>query len=163
MEWLKEWALALCAAAVMCAVFEMMSSSGKNSKAFRLVTASVMLCVIISPLSRMGSCMNDFDSFIAAPAETGERLCSAIEEQTRRAMTGAVEQIVRQCAGSLGVELEEISVGMDISGDGCITIGQVTAVIAGTDRKTADRLENDLESVYGIQSEVLTAEERAWI
>jgi len=149
-----EWAAALCAGVVMCAAFGIIRPGGKQSAAFRMVTSAAMLCILISPLSELGGCAVRVKDFISAPSEPDNRLCRTVEEQTSRAMKEAVEGIVTRCAEEIGLAAGEISVMMDISEDGCISIGQVTVVLAEGTESDAAALRDRLDREYGLSAEV---------
>ncbi|MBE6759970.1 MAG: hypothetical protein E7554_07770 [Ruminococcaceae bacterium] len=162
MDGLREWAIALCAAAVLCAAAEMIAPSDKNGKGIRVIAAGVMLCAVILPLSRM-DCSGFRDITLGAEAfEPDTRLCAAIEQQTADAVSGTVESLVSDCLRRLGVEWEDISVVMDISEDGCISIGQITVRTAAGQTVSQEETESELYSRLGLSAEVITAEESQW-
>ena len=159
MDGIKEWAIALCAAATLCAVCEMLTAAGRQGRAFRFVTASVMLCVIASPLAEIYSFRTRAADYISSPCEPDLMLYSTVEKQAESAVSAGVEDIVQRCADSLGIALDKIHVDMDISRDGCISIGQITAVTISADHSAADRLERELQTVYGLDAEVQVPED----
>ena len=161
MEALREWAVALCGAAVLCAGAGIIAPDEKQNRRLRMILASVMLCAVVLPLARLTACDVRYD-IADEPFRPDSRLCSAIEQQTASAVSGAVQELVSDCLEDLSVEAEDISVVMDISEDGCISIGQVAVRAAETGGRSASEIEDVLYSRLGLKAEVTTSEEEKW-
>lgn len=158
MEAVREWAVALCAAAVLCAGAQIITPDEKKGKWMRIVFASVMLCAMVLPLARISGCRLSYDSNIS-DYSPDRRLCEAIEEQTASAVSSTVCRLVEDCLLGYDVEAEDISVSMDISDDGCISIGQITVRTAYPAGKSPEDIADYLYSRLGLKAEVITVEE----
>ena len=154
----REWATALCAAAVLCAGAEIIAPDEKKSKGMRIILASVMLCALILPLAHITdsgfSCGGSSDVYVP-----DRRLCTLFEDQTAAAAGDAVRNLAADCLKDYGVSAEEISVNMDISDDGCISIGQITVRTGSECVKSADGISEFIFSRLGLKAEVIIGEE----
>ncbi len=158
MDALREWAVALCAAAVLCAAAGIIAPEEKSGKGLRIILASVMLCAVVIPLGRMTGCEFRYDSHDAEYVPD-KRLCETIEQQTADAVSGRVEELISGCLDELSVEAEDIAVDMDISDDGCISIGQVTITVTEPYAADAVSIADALYCRLGLKAEVITPEE----
>jgi len=129
MESIKEWAISLCGAAALCATVGMIAPEGKTGKCMKLVMTLVVLCLMLSPLSQIGSCSADLKDHISLPAETDSDLLRLVEEQSAEAISRSVNYVIEEQLETLGVHAKEINVSVDSSDDGCITISQADAIV----------------------------------
>lgn len=159
MDAVREWAVSLCAAAVLCAAAGMLAPEDKQGKCFRTVLSAVMLCLMISPLSRIKECSGSTDGYTAVPEQTGSELFELVERQTADAMSASVSNLVGHELDELGVSAREIYVVMDISQDGCISIGQVTVALDGSDADRAGEVRSRLYAQLGLDAEITVMEE----
>jgi len=157
MDAVREWAIALCAAAVLCAAAGMISPGQRSGKGMRVLTAAVMLCAVVLPLARMDVCSAD-NYRIDGEFCPDSRLCAAVERQTADAMSRAVCELVGAQLEQMGVEAEDIEAVMDISDDGCITIGKVRVIAARQDNIDSAVITDTLFSRLGLKAEVIIAE-----
>ena len=159
MDGIREWAAALCAAAVLCAAFGMVTPEGKQGKCFRLVLSILVLCLIVSPLSELKGCTKSAENFFTQPASAESELMSLVESQTVSAISDSVSRLVADELEELGITAQEICVGMDITEDGCISIGQVVIVAAHKDSLAAGTIIDRIYNRLGLTAQVRTAEE----
>ena len=79
MDAIREWAIALCTSAVLCAAAGMIAPEEKNSRGMKIILASVMLCAVVLPLTKLTECNADF---VRSAEEylPDSRLCTAVEQ-----------------------------------------------------------------------------------
>lgn len=161
MEALREWAAALCAAAVLCAASGMTAPEEKNGRGIKTIFAAVILCTVVLPLTNLNVC-----GIISLPdAEKytpDSRLCSAFEQQTASAVSSAVRELAADCLAPFGVEAEDISVTADISSDGCISIGRIAVAAEAGSGISAREITDALYGRLGLDAEVIMTEEDKW-
>lgn len=158
METVREWGIALCAAAVLCAVFGMIVPEGKMSKQLRTIMSMVVLCVILSPVSTISDCSRRLESVSAEPVLADSELSGLIEEQTASAMSDAVCRLVSSELEEMNISPRNISVCVDISPTGCISIGQVEVVLEETEAGMAPAVRERLHEQLGLSAAVTTEE-----
>lgn len=130
MEWLKEWIMTICGGAVFCAVINLLVPDERYEKIIKMCTAAFILLLIAAPLTNINSCT---DTYIA-----NEKVCDysdferSVENQAMDYMTLAAERIIAQRLEENGISNVKISVLMDSSESGCISIGHVTLETEGT-------------------------------
>lgn len=153
MDSLKEWAISVCAAAVICAALDMLIPEHKYEKVLRLCLAAFALCVCIAPLSGLQSCGGEWRHSNKEEMQY-TRLSSDLQQQVERqsaaAVEGAVSRIIDEKLRQLGFSSYEIAVKTDIAADGSITIGQVAVTLAGTSDAEAAAAQSALEQYLGI-------------
>ena len=155
----REWASALCAAVIMCAAVNMISPGEKRVRCFRMVLSAVMLCLLVSPLSGISSCRYRMDRLESEPPWTDSGLLELVEEQTSQAMSRSVCGLVRAELEEMGIAAEEITAHMDISPDGCITIGQVRVSSGSIDEDRRAEIISRLYERLGMDVELICAED----
>ena len=155
MDGVREWAAAICAAAVLCGGAGMLAPEGKQAKSLKMILSVVFMCVLLSPLGSLSSCRSGLGD-IASPTSYAESgLLDLVEEQTAGAMSGSVETLVSDQLEMLGFTAEEITVDMDISGDGCISIGQVVVTVNGADDAALAVISERLYDRLGLNAKVV--------
>lgn len=154
MDVLREWAVSFCAAALICGAVSTVSAGGRMEKSIKLVLALVMLCILVGPLRDIKACGVDASQLAASPLGTSEKLETVIDSQLKSATSQAVESLVERELRLLGCEVYDISAQTDISQDGCISIGQVTAVINESDEAQCRAAEKKLLDDLGIVANV---------
>ncbi len=158
METVREWGIALCAAAVLCAAGGMIAPDGKQAKYLKTIMSAVVLCVILSPVSMLSDCSRRLESAYAAPVLADSELSGLIEEQTATAMSDAVSRLVRSELEGMNICPENISVSVDISPTGSISIGQVEVVLGRAEAGRAAEVSRRLYDRLGLNAAVTTEE-----
>lgn len=159
MDTVREWAAAICVVAVLCSAAGMVTPDGKISKGMRLITGLIVLSLFISPLSQISNCSVSKTDLASNENETTLRLLSLVEEQTSEAMSHSVSELISAELGKLEIDAKEISVVMDISGDGCISIGQVVVEIGSGDEHMRDQIHRTIREKLGLEAKIVTTEE----
>lgn len=155
MEGIREWAAAICGTAVLCAAVSMLSPDSRQGKGLKMVLSVFFICVLLSPLSSLKGCRDELEDFVSPPSSADSSLLTLIEEQTAEAMERSVRELVAWQLADMDVQIEEIAVEMDISGDGCISIGQVVVVAGDADGGRLDEIERRLYERLGLNAKAV--------
>ena len=160
MDAVKEWAVAVCAAAVLSAAVGMLTNGGSSAKSMRFLLSVVMLCLLIEPLGSIKECADNVNLIISGPVEDNNRLLNAVEDQTVSYMSRSVSELIDSELDAMGVYAQKIQVNMDISEDGCITIGQVVITVNEEDHARADELSTRIYDRLGLNARFIVPEEK---
>lgn len=158
MDSLKDWAIALCAAAVMCAAAEMIVPCEKQNRAMKMLISTIMLCLLVKPLTDLCSCSFDASDIYSPDYEPNRRLCATVETQTADAVTDSIKTLIGGVAEDEECSVKDISISVNILDDGCISIGQITVVLAAEHAGNVGHLKGELFSRLGLDAEVITEE-----
>jgi len=159
MEMLKEWAAALCGAVVLCCGANLIVPDGKNSKMMKMVLSLVMLCVLVSPIRTINSCRTDFFDIEKQVTEPGEQLLDTVEQQTCDKIKTSINDLIKSELYAEDIIPEKIFIDMDISPDGCISIGQVAVTVKSSLADQCGRIKDILKHRLGLDAETLISED----
>lgn len=157
MEIVKNWAFSVCAASICGAVLNMILPEGSAQKTYKAVFCVFFLCVLIAPLSELK--IPDFDSLAESVNETKTEDMTENEfsESYISAMEKAVIADTKAVLSENGITAKDISIKINISGDGGIDINKFTLTLGSAENPGAIR-----EKVYektGIMPEIIISEE----
>ena len=128
MEGLRQWTLAVCAAAVVCTVLLQLFPSTALGRQGRSILAAVFLCVLLTPF--FGGV-----SSVKLPDFTGEKAVdsAALTARMRQQMTAQVNDtllaMVNQVLEGYGWSAKKVVAEMDIDEEGRIDMGQITVYV----------------------------------
>jgi len=157
MEYVKEWAVSLCSAAVLCSAVSILSPKKNIEGMIKPVMTCVMLCLLILPLSRIKGCEYEFEPSRIHDNENSSELIRTVEEQSSRMISESIEQMIMDELNCIGVYPKNILVDMDISDDGCISIGQITVMHSAD--ADGSMIERELRSRLGLNVRTQITEE----
>lgn len=157
METVKSWAFSVCAASICGAVLNMILPEGSAQKTYKAVFCIFFLCVLIAPLSELK--IPDFDSLAESVNETKTEDMTENEfsESYISAMEKAVIADTKAVLSENGITAKDISIKINISGDGGIDINKFTLTLDSAENPGAIG-----EKVYektGIMPEIIISEE----
>ena len=154
MNSVREWAIGLCAVAVVGAAVQGLIPKKGSGPTFRVLLTAFFLCAFTSPLlSWQGIPKLDLS---ALPSEVqNEMLTETVDRQLREQVSAAVEEIVGSVLSSYGVSAEKVETNMDIADDGGIYIADVRVSFAGQVSGAAS-LGRRLETRLGVPVVVVT-------
>lgn len=151
MEWLKDWIMTICGGAVFCAVINLLVPDNRYEKIIKICTSAFILLLIAVPLINLKSCTAEY-----AAAE--EKICESTEfeknvaEQAEIHMAYAAEKVILHCLEENGISNVKISVLMDSSDDGCISIGHVTVEAENSQQIDHNAIKLLLKSKLGLEA-----------
>lgn len=129
-EGVKNWAFAVCAAAVCGAVMNMLLPEGSEKRIFKTVLSLFMLCSILSPiLSTDFSALSTekyFDENRAQTEDITEELLSLSAEEIEAAIINDTAKALEE----KGFAADNISAEVNILPDGSINISRFSVLIS---------------------------------
>lgn len=150
MQWLREWGLAVCTVSVFGAGITLLSPEDRYEKLLNMCVSLFLLVAVITPMTKLDSCC--FDEISSAEVEyeynSGE-LEHCIEEQTCKYLASTARTLIEAHLAEKGISAEEISVVMDSSENGSISIGQVTIMLGCDDTVSCEAVRQDITNLLG--------------
>ena len=155
MDIIRDWALAVCAAAVLGAAMKILAPAGKYEKLMRLSVSALTVLVLVSPLARLDELRIELDTSAAGYNDTGEQLADKVEKQTAALMESAARSLIEAELAGIGADGCAVEILMDISEAGGISIGRVTVRMSDSCGATAAQIETRLRDALGIEAEAV--------
>ena len=149
MDGIKDWAAALCVAAIGCALMQMLAPKDGMGKIFKLMLGAFFLCCMTMPLLQLRS-ISGLDVGSLPSEVTNELLQEKVDAQLRRQVETTVRQLAEKALESRGVKAEKIAVTTDTSEDGGIYIQQVTIYLDKQNKPKALAAREVLEQQLGV-------------
>ena len=145
MEWLREWALAVCTVSVIGAAVTLLSPDGRHEKLVNMCVSVLLLVAVVTPFKELDGCSASDLTICAQEYDCQESsLEQCVEEQSSRYLVLTAESLIEARLAQDGLFAEEILVIMDRADNGCISIGQVT-ITMNTDE--ADIFESTRQAI----------------
>ena len=128
MDGLRRWAIAVCAAAVLCTLLQRLFPDTGIGRQGRLLLPCVFLCAFLSPLAGWAG-----GSLLPDVAQTASPDTQALTARMRQQLTAQVNstllQMINQALANHGFEAKKVVTDMDIDEDGRINMGQITVYV----------------------------------
>ena len=153
MDGVQKWAVAVCAAAVVCTLLRHLFPDTRLGEQGRMLLPCLFLCVLISPLP-------SFLSDVKLPNFTAENVMdeAAITTRMRQQVVAQVNDtllaMVNQSLDSYGWSAKKVVADMDIDADGSIRMGQITLYVDETVARRATAVQQIAEKRLGAPVEV---------
>lgn len=128
MEGLRQWAAAVCTAAVACTLFRYLFPDSALGRQGRLLLPCLFLCVLLSPLSG-GALDVKLPNFTSKEAADSAALTARMHQQVTAQVNTTLTQMVNQALSGYGWEAKKVVADMDIREDGSIDMGQITVYV----------------------------------
>lgn len=135
MENFRQWAVAVCTAAVVCSVVQFLFPATGVGRQGRLVVSALFLCVVLSPLAGDISAVK-LPDFTAEDALNSADLTARMRGQIATQVNDTLLAMVNQSLDGYGWSAKKVVADMDIAEDGSIRMGQITVYV---DEDTAVR------------------------
>ena len=128
MEGVRQWALAVCTAAVVCSLLQILFPDNGLGRQGKLVLPCVFLCVLLTPFFS-----GDFDvklpSFTSEEAVDSGDLTARMHQQIVAQVNGQLKQMLTQSFDKYGWEVKKVVADMDIDEEGSIHMRQITVYV----------------------------------
>ena len=128
MEGIRQWALGLCAMAVVCTVAVRLFPENSLGKQGRIVLSCVFLLSVLSPLTA-GDRSLALPNMEAPSLTQTDELHLRVEEQTAQYVNETLTKMANQALSSYGVQVKKVDTTVNIASDGSIDMGQITVYI----------------------------------
>ncbi len=126
MEALRGWAIAVCAAAVLCTVLHRLFPETSLGQQGRLLLPCLFLLAVFAPLPGVTVSVPEVQT---QAAEDTQALQARIQQQTVATVNKTLLAMANQALDSYGVQVKKVVADMDIAEDGRINMGQITVYI----------------------------------
>ncbi len=133
MEGLRQWAVTVCAAAVVCTLLRWLFPDSLLGQQGRMLLPCVFLCTLLAPLPGLFSGM-ELPEFSVTESGEATALESRMKQQLIAQMNASLLAMANQALEGYGWQAKKVVTDMDIGEDGCISMGQITLYV---DDKTA--------------------------
>lgn len=155
MESVRSWALTVCCACVLGALFAILFPHSSSKKLLNMILSLMILCVIFKPLGSLGKFImkGERHEFSVSQYENAA-LEDEVESSAKRIYSSYLEENLRRVLNGSGISYESIVVTMDNSGDGCISIGQVEVIVKKEDEAQSTRIKQLLTPYIGAEPAV---------
>ncbi len=158
MDGLKQWAVAVCAAAVVCTLLRQLFPDNPLGQQGRMLLPCLFLCVLLSPISGLFQDVKlpDFTSGNAADASD---LTARMRQQVAVQVNDTLLQMVNQSLSGYGWSAKKVVADMDIGEDGSISMGQITLYVDEEVARRATAVRQVAEKRLGTAVEVAVWQE----
>ena len=158
-EGFRQWAVAVCAAAVLCTLLRRLFPDTRLGQQGRLLLIALFLLVLLAPL--LGSEFNvKLSDFTQNNLVDSAALEAAVKRQVSRQMNEMLLQMVNQSLGSYGWEAKKVEASMDIEADGSISMGQIVVYVDEDTARRATAVGQIVEKRLGTAVQVAVWEEQ---
>ena len=124
MEGLRQWAVAVCTAAVVCVLLRQLFPEDSLGQQGRMLLPCLFLCVLLSPVSDLSHSVKLPDFTTSNAANTAD-LTARMRQQIAAQVNDTLLQMVNQSLDSYGWSAKKVVADMDIAADGSIQMGQI--------------------------------------
>lgn len=128
MEGLRQWALAVCTAAVVCTLLQMLFPDTGLGRQGRFVLPCVFLCVLLSPISS-GALSVKLPDLTVNEVVDSAALAARVRQQMVAQINTTIEQMLEQSFEKYGWEVKKVVADVDIDEAGSIDMGQITVYV----------------------------------
>ncbi len=127
MTFIRDWAVAVCSAAVLCTLLSRLFPDTAIGRQGRLLLPCLFVCALLVPLA---GGMPDFSlpDFTATEVET-EALEARMQQQMTQQVNNTLLAMANQALQNYGYTAKKVTVDMDIHPDGRIDMGQITLYV----------------------------------
>ena len=158
MEELRQWAVAVCAAAVVCTLLRQLFPDNRLGEQGRMLLPCLFLCVLLSPLS---SAFLDvkLPDFTEGNALDTENITAQMGQQMEKQVNDTLLAMVNQSLNTYGLSAKKVEADMDIGADGSINMGQITLYVDEEVARRATAVRQIAEKRLGTTVEVAVWQE----
>ena len=158
MDSLRQWAVAVCAAAVVCTLLRQLFPENRLGEQGRMLLPCLFLCVLLSPIS-MGLTDVKLPDFTAENTVNTEEITARMREQMTQQVNDTLLRMVNQSLDSYGWSAKKVVADMDIADDGSIRMGQITLYVDEEVARRATAVRQVAEKRLGTTVEVAVWQE----
>ena len=158
MDSLRQWAVAVCAAAVVCTLLRQLFPENRLGEQGRMLLPCLFLCVLLSPIS-VGLTDVKLPDFTAESTVNTEEITARMREQMTRQVNDTLLRMVNQSLDGYGWSAKKVVADMDIAEDGSIRMGQITLYVDEEVARRATAVRQVAEKRLGATVEVAVWQE----
>ena len=158
MDSLRQWAVAVCAAAVVCTLLRQLFPENRLGEQGRMLLPCLFLCVLLAPISS-GFADVKLPDFTAENAVNTEEITARMHEQMTQQVNDTLLRMVNQSLDGYGWSAKKVVADMDIAEDGSIRMGQITLYVDEEVARRATAVRQVAEQRLGATVEVAVWQE----
>ncbi len=148
-----QWAVAVCAAAVVCTLLRHVFPDNRLGQQGRMLLPCVFLCVLLSPISGGFRAVKLPDFTGKNTVDTGQ-ITARMRQQVVAQVNDTLLRMVNQSLAGYGWSAKKVVADMDIAEDGSIRMGQITLYVDETVARRATAVQQVAEKRLGAAVEV---------
>lgn len=152
MESVKTWAFSVCCASIVGGMMDILLPEGSLQKTYKTVFCVFILCVILAPLSEIGSFDIDIFKNELEDIENEEYSENVFNENSEKYIKDEIVSSVKEILKEEGVNAEDTFVKVNILNDGSINIIKFTLTFSKME--DADLLAEKIYEKTGIKPEI---------
>lgn len=157
MNAIVSWASIICIAAIVGAMLQLLSPSGKMEKMVRFVFGAFMICALLTPLiGTMGKITFDFELDTSALEKTNE-FTNHIDEQIAEAAGNNIRSLTQELLSEKKATAQKIEVFMDTGDNNSISITKIIITLDEEEKSRAGELKKAVEEKLGLTVEIVTS------
>ncbi len=126
MDALRGWAIAVCAAAVLCTLLSRLFPETSLGRQGRLLLPCLFLLAVFAPLPNLTIALPEMSE---QSVEDTQALRARMRQQTVATVNETLLAMANQALKSYGVQAKKVVAEIDITEDGSINMGQITVYI----------------------------------
>lgn len=158
MEDIQKWAIAVCAAAVICTLLRQLFPDNRLGEQGRMLLPCLFLCVLISPIPSLFQDVKMIN-FTAENTVDAADLTLRMQDQVKTQVNNTLLQMVNQSLSTYGWAAKKVEANMDIGEDGSIEMGQIVVYVDETVGRRATAVKQIAEQRLGTTVTVAVWEE----
>ncbi len=153
MEGVRQWSVAVCAAAVVCTLLRHLFPDNRLGQQGRMLLPCLFLCVFLSPISGAFSDVKPPD-FTPENVVNNEQIVARMRQQVVAQVNEVLLQMANQALSGYGWSAKKVVADMDIAEDGSIRMGQITLYVDEKVARSATAVKQVAEKRLGTTVEV---------
>ena len=159
MDGIRQWAIAVCAAAILCTLLRQLFPDNRLGEQGRMLLPCLFLCVLLSPIFK-GFADVKLPDFTAENALNTTEMTAQMREQMKAQVNDTLLQMVNQALDGYGWSAKKVEADMDIAADGSISMGRITLFVDEDVARRATAVRQVAEKRLGTTVEVAVWQER---
>lgn len=154
---IKNWAVTLSLAAVICTLFEIFVPCGKVSKSMHMVISLFAICLAVFPfVSAFKNFKCEFGTFISnSKPKFSAKLANRVENQASELISGNIKVVVQSLLRELGVSSKKIEIFMDKNPDGCIVMIRCKIYIEKELENFKPKIQKEVKNRLNLEADVI--------
>lgn len=153
MDIIREWAFAVCVAAVAGSIMRLMCPAGEVAKIYKVTVSVFLLCCILAPVLNSTLSVDwGMEGFTSSAAEenTGE-LKATLEAQVEEEFISSVKAYIESEITAYGASAEKIYINVNRNEDGGIFITELNIFLSAGDEDKQAEISKALRDNLGIE------------
>ena len=155
MSGLGSWALTVCAAAVISAVFELLIPDRKYERLLRPVIAAFAVCAVLAPAAAARESCSAGTGVYQAD-EPGGRLRETVERQAADIVRSAVASEIKRAVDGIVPGGCSVDVSVETGEDGALTVTGASLTVGGSFAPSESVIKERASAASGLGSENIT-------